>query len=406
MSSQEATADLRAIPAHVPAHLVTNFDIYAPAAPGEDFHAAWVRFQASTDQPYLWSPRYGGHWIAMRGEDLIEIHADSEAFSSVRNVLPPVARPVPLGALVLDPPDHADFRAFLSAGLSPRVVRGVEPDVRALAEDLVAAIAPRGACDFVADYADVLPLTVFLRLADLPVADRTLLAGWAAENTRNPDPQARNAAARNIRGYLRPVLAQRRARPGEDLLSRVVRAQVQGRPITEAEALGAATHLTIAGLDTVASLLGFVMRFLASHPGHRRALVDDPGLIPGAVKELIRRFPLVIQSREVRRDLTRNGVAFRAGDLIAVPSMLYNLDARIYPDPLAVDWRRSVMATCSFGAGIHRCPGAPLGQRELAMTLETWLAAIPDFEIDPERAPAQAQGGIVATLDRLPLRWR
>ncbi|WP_293677191.1 cytochrome P450 [uncultured Phenylobacterium sp.] len=389
----------------MPAHLVTDFDIYAPARPGEELHAAWVRFQASTDQPYLWSPHYGGHWIVMCSEDLIDIHADSERFSSVRNVLPAVARPVPLGALVQDPPEHADFRSFLNAGLSPRVVRGVERDVRALAVELVAGIAPRGRCDFIADYAEILPLTVFLRLAGLPVADRALLADWAAQNTRNPDPQARNAAARNIRAYLRPVLAARRERPGDDLLSRVVVAQVQGRPITEAEALGAATHLTIAGLDTVASLLGFVMRFLASHPAHRRALCEDPGLIPGAVKELIRRFPLVVQAREVRQDMERLGVSLRAGDLVAVPSMLYNLDPAIYPDPLTVDWRRPVMATCSFGAGIHRCPGAPLGQRELSLTLEAWLARIPDFEIDPSVEPPREQAGIVATLDRLPLHW-
>lgn len=393
------------IPDHVPPALVTDFDIFAPALPSEDFHAAWVRFQASTRQPFLWSPRYGGHWIAMRGADVATIFEDHERFSSVRNVLPPLPRPAPFGALGLDPPEHAPFRAFLNEGLSPRVVRGLEPGVRRLAEDLVEDIAPRGRCEFVADYADVLPMTVFLRLVDLPVADRAMLAGWAAENTRNPDVERRNAAARNIRSYLRPLLDARRARPGADMLSRIVTAQADGRTLTDAEALGAATHLMIAGLDTVASLLGFVMRFLATHPAHRRALCADRTLVPGAVKELIRRFPLVTQAREARHDLEFHGAVIRQGDLIALPTMLYNLDPALYPAPLDVDWKRPVLNTCTFGAGVHRCPGAPLGQRELAVTLEAWLARIPDFALD-ETAPAPTvQGGVVATLDRLPLRW-
>ena len=393
------------VASHVPAALVSDFDIYAPARPGEDFHAAWVRFQAATDAPLLWSPRYGGHWIAMRGEDIAAIFADHARFSSQRNVLPPLARPAPLGALGLDPPEHGAFRAFLNDGLSPRVVRGLEPEVRRLATELVDEIAPRGGCDFIADYADILPMAMFLRLVDLPLADRVMLAGWAAENTRNPDPEQRNAAARQIRAYLRPHLAARRARPGADMLSRIVTAEPDGRPITEAEALGAATHLMIAGLDTVASLLGFVMRFLAIYPEHRRALRDDPALLPGAVKELIRRFPLVIQAREVRADLDLHGTVLRRGDLVALPTMLHNLDPALYPDPLAVDWRRPVMSTCTFGAGIHRCPGAPLGQRELAITLETWLARIPDFALDDQAPAPRVLGGIVATLDRLPLRW-
>ncbi len=394
------------LPDHVPRGLVTDFDIYAPASPGEDFHAAWVRVQAEAPAPFLWSPRYGGHWIALRGADVFEVFSDFERFSSVRNVLPPYERPVALGALTFDPPEHAPFRAYLNEGLSPRAVRGLEGEVRQLAEGRVDEIAPRGRCDFVVEFADVLPLTVFLRLVDLPLADRAMLAGWAAENTRNPDPERRNAAARSIRSYLRPVLAERRERPGDDMLSRLVTSQIDGRPITDAEALGAAAHLTIAGLDTVSSLLGFVMRFLATHPDHRRALVENPALRPGAVKELIRRFPLVIQAREVRRDLEMHGVAMRAGDLISAPTMFYNLDPAIYPAPLDVDWTRPVTATCTFGAGIHRCPGAPLGQRELAITLDAWLARIPDFELDPAEPGPQVQGGIVATLDRLPLRWR
>lgn len=406
MSPSAAKSAPRPIPAHVPPELVVDFDVYDPAAGqgGIDYHDAWVRFQQTTEHPLVWTPRYGGHWIALHGDDVFDIHADHERFSSGRNTVPPTREVPPLGALVLDPPQHGPYRAFLTEGLSPKVVRAMEPAIRTLIAGLVAEIAPRGGCDFVADFADVVPMTVFLRLVDVPVADREKLAGWAAVNTRVSDPAQRDAAARSLRDYLRPVLAARRANPGEDMLSRIVTAEVDGARLSDEAALGACTHLMIAGLDTVASLLGFVMLFLARNPDHRRALVADPSAIPGAVKELIRRFPLVTMARQLRADTVLHGIELREGDMIAVPSMLYNLDAREYADPLAVDWQRPVLSTCTFGNGVHRCPGATLGQRELQITLEEWLARIPDFEVDTTR-PVAVQGGIVATVTALHLRW-
>jgi cytochrome P450 len=146
------------------------------------------------------------------------------------------------------------------------------------------------------------------------------------------------------------------------------------------------------------------MRFLARNAAHRRALIAQPERIRAVAKELMRRFPLVVMSREVRADTELRGVSLKQGDMITLPSMLYNLDEAVYPDPLAVDWERPVMTTCTFGNGPHRCPGAPLGQRELVIALEAWLSRIPEFWV-AEDQPLSVKGGVVATLDRLPLRW-
>ena len=393
------------VPAHVPRDLIVDFDVYAPATPGEDFHAAWVRFQDEMrDRPLVWSPRYGGHWIVTRGRDVVDVYNDHARFSSGANTVPPATSRAPLGAIVLDPPDHAPFRAFLDEALSPRVVRGMAAGVRDLAVSLIEGFARRGGCEFIADFADVLPLTVFLNLVDIPLADRLVLARWASAVTKVTDIAVRDDASRSLRAYLRPLIAARRVRPGDDALSRILQARIDGRPITDTEAVGACTHLMIAGLDTVSSLLGFVFRFLAEHPDNRRALIDSPGRIPAAVKELIRRFPLVVMSREARADTDLLGVPVKAGDMVTIPTMLFNLDAREYPDPLRVDWDRPVLTTTTFGAGVHRCPGAPLGQRELTIAIEEWLPRIPDFAVDAAR-PVSVKGGIVATLDRLPLVW-
>ena len=392
------------VPNHVPRDLVVDFDVYNPAAPGEDFHAAWVRFRKAIKTPLVWSTHYGGHWIAVRGQEVFDIYADHERFSSGLNTVPRATSRAPLGAIGMDPPEHTPFRAFLNAGLSPKVVRELEPGVRALAIELIEGFKPQGGCEFISRFADVLPLTVFLNLVDVPLDHRMMLAKWASTVTRVTDVELRDNASRSLRSYLRPLIAERRARPGEDMLSRIVNASVDGRALSDEEAVGACTHLLIAGLDTVSSLLGFVMLFLARNPDQRRALAADPQRIRGAVKELIRRFPLVVMSREVRADTEVCGVALKAGDMITVPSMLYNLDEDVYPDPLVVDWNRPVLATCTFGSGVHRCPGAPLGQREVLIALEEWLARIPEFQVDETQA-FKVNGGVVATLDRLSLCW-
>jgi cytochrome P450 len=199
-------------------------------------------------------------------------------------------------------------------------------------------------------------------------------------------------------------MARRRENPGEDLLSKIATTLIDGRPITESEALGAATHLVGAGLDTVASLLGFVMLHLARHPEQRRVLVAEPAKIPAAAQELIRRFPLVVMAREVRADGAYLGTELKKGEMVAIPSPFYNLDPEVYADPLTVDWDRPIKGLCTFGHGVHRCPGAVLGRSELIIVLEEWLSRIPEFEV-AAGTEVPVQGGIVAKVLSLPLTW-
>ncbi|HKY90855.1 MAG TPA: cytochrome P450, partial [Nevskiaceae bacterium] len=311
---------------------------------------------------------------------------------------------MPMGAFTLDPPQHQPFRAFLNAGLTPKIVGAKTPSVRGLAGELVRALAPRRGCEFISAFADVLPLTVFLDLVELPVEDRVVLGPLADTATRDPDPAHRVAAIGGIAAYLEPHLRQRRARGGEDLLSRAVNADIAGRPITEAEALGACIHIIGAGLDTVSSLFSFVMLHLAQHPDARRALVENPDLIPVASLELVRRFPVVVMVRQVREDLVYRGVSLRKGEMVALPTPFFNLDETIYERPLEVDWNRRVDKVLTFGNGVHRCPGAVLGRNELALGLQAWLQHIPDFGLEAG-APVPVAGGTVAKILKLPLAW-
>jgi cytochrome P450 len=391
-------------PAGVPDHLVVDFDVYNPTPDAEHFHAAYVDFQRATPHPLVWTPHHGGHWIAVRGRDVYDLYADHERFSSRHYFVPAAAEQMPMGAFTLDPPEHQPFRAFLNAGMTPKVLGTKTAFVRKLAAELAQALAPRRGCEFISAFGDVLPLSVFLDLVDLPVADRVLVGPLAEIATRDPDPANRVDALGRIAAYLEPHLRQRRAQGGEDLLSRAVNADIAGRPVTDAEALGACIHIMGAGLDTVSSLFSFVMLFLAQHPEHRRALVEHPELIPAASLELIRRFPVVVMVRQVREDLEFQGVRLRKGEMVAIPSMFFNLDESIYERPLEVDWNRRVDKVLTFGNGVHRCPGAVLGRNELAIGLEQWLKHVPDFALDAG-ARIPVAGGTVCKILSLPLTW-
>jgi camphor 5-monooxygenase len=394
-----------AVPAHVADRLVTDFDVYNPTDDAERFHQAFVDFQQATPHPFVWSPHHGGHWLAVRGPDVHALYADHERFSSRFFFMPAAPGQVPMGALTLDPPEHAPFRAFLNAGMTPKIIGGRSEFVRDLAAQLAQDLQPRRGCEYISQVGDVLPLSVFLDLVELPLTDRETLARWVDAGTRHPDPDERVAALDHLAAYLQPYLDARRGMPGEDLISRTVNADIAGRPIEAAEALGAAIHILLAGLDTVSSLLTFVMMFLARHPEHRRALVEKPDLIPAASLELIRRFPIVTMARQARMDIEMDGGAvIRKGEMLAIASHFFNLDPTIYERPLEVDWSRPVHKILTFGAGPHRCPGALLGRNELVIGLQEWLKRIPEFGVE-EGAEVSVCGGTVSKITRLPLVW-
>ena len=392
------------IPSHVPRHLVVDFDVYNPTGDANRFHQAFVDFQRDTPYPFVWSPHHGGHWVAVRGNDVLALYGDHERFSSRYFFVPAAPGQVQMGALTLDPPQHQPFRAFLNAGLTPKIIGGRSEFVRTLAADLASALAQSRRCEFISQMGDVLPLSVFLDLVELPLTDREKLGGFAEASTRDPVPARRVAAMEGLAAYLEPYLNDRRGRGGDDLLSRAVNADIAGRPITAAEALGAAIHILMAGLDTVSSLFSFVMLFLAQNPQHRRALVEKPELIPAASLELIRRFPVVTMARQARADFEIEGTVFKEGDMLAIASPFFNLDPSIYERPLDVDWNRPVHKILTFGHGPHRCPGALLGRNELVIGLQEWLKHIPDFALE-EGADVSVCGGTVCKITRLPLVW-
>lgn len=393
------------VPAHVPAELVYDFDIYNPPGAEADFHLALKRLHEENYPDIFWSTANGGHWIAIRGEDIYKIFADYQHFSS-HNLTVPIssAPPFPLYPIFADPPEHGLYRALLNPSFSPKAVAGLEARARALAIELLERIKPRGRCDFVVDFAQHLPIEVFMSIVDVPATDRRDLLAWAEGMVRPEKPEDVHTTIKKIFAYAAAKIAERRANPGEDLITKLTRAEVKGRPLTDQEIVGMVSLVLVGGMDTVVTAMSFAALFLARSPAHRKRLVDDPALIPKAVDELLRRFPIVNQGRCIAQDLVYKGVPLKAGDMIVLPTTLHGLDERAFPDPLAVDFDRPTPIHSTFGNGPHRCPGSNLGRTEIKVFIEEWLKRIPDFHLQPGKKIAM-RSGVNGTVYGLPLAW-
>jgi len=392
-------------PPHVPADRVVDFDMYQPPDVQLDFHAAWSKLQAAGTPEIVWTWRNGGHWIATSGAVIRRIFADFERFSSRVIVVPKAVgelhRMIPT---TLDPPVHRPYRALLNDSLGPKTIDALEPRIRACAVALTESVRAQGHCNFTTAYAEVFPVQIFMGLVDLPVEDAPMVKRWADLMIRPDGHTPFEVAKQNICDYMAPHVEARRGGSGTDLITKLANGRIGDRQLTSAEAIDFASQVMIAGLDTVVNFLGFAFLFLARHPDHRRELVGRPGLLPAAVEELLRRFPIVTVAREVRADFEYEGVALRAGDMIVIPTPLIGTDERLNPRALEVDFRRHSPQHATFGNGRHVCAGMHLARLELRIALQEWLARIPEFEVAPG-AEIRFHSGIVGVIESLPLVW-
>jgi len=394
-----------ALPGNVPADRVIDFDLFN-LSPGMDAHSAWKALQDSTDLPVIWTPRNGGHWIALRARLVETILSDHERFSSFTVLVPKetAGAAYRFYPLSLDPPRHAPFRRLLNDNLMPKSVNPLEAKVRAMTIELIESFRRRGRCDFIREFSEVLPLRVFMELVDLPLADLPRLKYLADQFTRPDGSISLPEVTRLFREYLAPVMDARRGQKGADMLSNIINGEVEGRSVTDDEAINLAIQVLVGGLDTVLNFMGFLMVFLAENPDFRHMLRNKPDRIPDAVMELLRRFPIVADAREVARDQDFEGVHLRKGDMILAPTVLHGLDSEEYDSPMEVRIDRRAPRHTSFGKGVHICPGQYLARMELRVLLEEWLQRIPDFSLEPGSKVAY-QGGIDLTVKPYVLVW-
>jgi cytochrome P450 len=388
-------------PAHVPPELVVDFNVYGPPGATRDLQGAWRTLHDGPD--IVWAPYHGGHWIFTRQADIDFAQRNHDPFSMRDVTMPANTRPTRLLPLEADPPEHTPFRAILNPWFSPKKIGELKSFTRELAVELIEGFKPRGECEFMQDFALILPIAIFMRLTNLPMDDRLKLLTYAQMSTRGT-PEQRGEASRLMMAYLTPVIAERRAQRGDDLLSAVIHAQIAGRPLNDSDLMSMLLVILFGGLDTVASTLGFIATFLAHNPAHRRQLIEEPTLVDNAVEELMRRFAPSATARTMARDYEYKGLQLKAGEKVYILPMLAGLDDRRFPNAWEIDFGRKDVQHNSFGAGPHRCPGSLLAKLEIKVFLQDWLTRIPDFSVKPGE-PVVYGAGQVNCVERLVLTW-
>lgn len=395
--------ELTARPDHVPAGLVRDVDMYNLIRGEEDAQEAWYRAVEGAPDVF-WTPRHGGYWIATRGTMIEEIQEDWQHFSHRNFVIPKqeFGHPSMLG---MDPPEHTPLRKIIMPALNKSALALLEDHARVAARKTLDRLAPLGECEFINDFATVLPIVVFLDMMGLPQEDRAMLLPYVEKETRSASNAERNEAQAFMGAYILKHIEDRKQNPKDDLVTHIVNSSVGDRKISDEEILGYCLLLLFGGLDTVASMIGFIARHLALHPENRRRLIEDPAILPTAIEELIRRHGLSNTAREVVEDIEFHGVHLKAGDMIQIPNLLYGMDDERHADPLKVDFDRSTpIRHAAFGNGPHICPGGILARREIKVFLQEWLARIPDFAIKPGTRP-KIVTGMVNAVQEMHLGW-
>jgi cytochrome P450 len=367
-------------------------------------------FRSLRDEPIRWSDQYDGFWLVSGYDEARYVMQHYELFSTAPSVNIPagLGQKKPMLPLEVDPPVHVKYRALIAPVFSPQRIRLMKQQIEELASELLDQIVDRGRADFFAEFADPLPVRMFVRIMGLPSDDIPRFAGWKNVllhgHADDPDGTIRAKAGEELNTYLTELIHARRAEPGDDLLSVLVHAEVEGERLSDDELLGITFLLFVAGLDTVSSSIGLQLLFLATHPEYRDRLVANPDLTETAVEELLRTNSLILLARTATQDTDLFGVAVKKGDRILVNTISANLDPREFPDPDTVDLQREPNRNLAFGAGPHRCPGSHLARIELEVVHRLVHERIPDYRLDPS-AEIHFHFGSVAGMDSLPLVW-
>lgn len=398
-------------------------DVYVERVPFEWF--SWLR----RNQPVFWQAEplpLRGFWAVTRYHDVAAVLSDPATFSSAWGVTLEEMQPDELEArrsmLETDPPGHSRLRRIVGPWFSPRSIRGYEQFCRALADDILDKAFLQGEFDFVEDVARQLPIRVLARILGVPDMDASKLIAWGDRMIGNMDSEYsdavvglddttayrllpfRSPAAAELTEYGYALARHRRKTPRDDLISRLVHAEVNGQRLTRSEFDNFFSLLVVAGNETTRHTITHAMLALLRHRDQWRRLVEAPALLPGAVEEMLRLASVTMQFRRTAtRDVDLGGQRIREGDKVVTWFISANHDEAVFRDPHRLDVTRDPNPHLVFGGrGPHFCLGASLARMEIRVLFERLLPGVISMEqIGP--AP-RLRSNFINGIKHLPVR--
>jgi len=396
---------------------VVEIDLLSPASfaagqPHGQFR--WLR----DNDPVRWHPEPDGpgFWAVTRYADAWAVDRDFQTFSSEPTIMiadPPEGQLQAFGGckmmLMMDPPAHTAFRKLIRAEFTAPTARLRAARIAALAGQIVDGVIEAGECDFVADVAGEMPSFVIAELMGLPASDGRELYKLTEIIHTAPEalaPGAGGAAVAAMFEYGARVMAEKRARPGEDLASKLLACEVDGRRLADMEFLLFFLLLVDAGGDTTRNLLSAGLLALMEHPGQMAWLKGDlDARLPAAREELLRwTSPVIYMRRTARRDVSLAGAAIKAGDKVVMYFGAANRDGAKFADPDTLDLARDPNEHIAFGTGPHGCLGQHIARVEIDAMLREVLSRMDGFEL---AGPLRwLESNFISGPKTLPLRFR
>jgi cytochrome P450 len=353
-----------------------------------------------------------GFWVLSRFEDVYQAALDTSTFSSAQGLTFEEDEITSLGLkptlVMMDRPRHTTFRRLISRGFTPRKVAGLEPLLRAFVQRQLSIMASDREVDFVEILAGPLPTLVVATYLGVPEGDREQFDLWSssiveAGAANNIVGQAADAVA-GLYAYFTELVGFKRRHPGDDMLTDLVEARVDGRALHIDEILGYCFVMIAGGNDTAAGLLGGSAVLLSEHPGQRTVVLDDPRQLAPALEELLRMTsPVQGLSRTTTRDVDLHGVPIPSGSKVHLLYGSANRDPREFgPTADELDVTRVFRRMLTFGNGPHHCIGASAARLQARVALGELLRQFPDFRVDMSRARL-SPGPFVRRYDYLPV---
>lgn len=349
--------------------------------------------------PVAHTDRYNeGVWLPLHHADVADIAHDTTTFSnghdgmtaggtSSRDSMPPIST---------DPPDHQGIRRAILPFFAPKRMALWAPAIQSHCEELASDIASRGEADAAVDYAQHIPVGAIATILGVDQSDGDIFRVWIRNFSElgDLDPELRNRTNGEITEYLLAKIAQRRSKPGDDLISHLTQVEVDGDALDDDTIRRISVLQLLAGIDTTWSAIGASLWHLATHPVDRRRLVEDPSMIPTAIEEFLRAYAPVFVVRRVTQPASIRGVDVSPGDSVLLSFPIACRDPEVFDDPDRVIIDREKNRHAAFGLGIHRCLGSNLARLEIEIALRTWLRHIPEFELRPNAEVVWSDGQI------------
>ncbi|MBI4515462.1 MAG: cytochrome P450 [Deltaproteobacteria bacterium] len=387
-------------------------DSYVRGVPYETFRL--LRRQA----PVFWhrETNGSGFWAVTKYHDVVAVSRDPKTFSSAKKGVfvfdppPDELERMQLMMLNMDPPKHSKVRGLVNKGFTPRMVARLEPHIRDIAGRIIDSVADKGQCDFVTEIAAELPLEVIAELLGIPPADRRKVFDWTNRLIGFDDPEYQASkedgqlAAAEMYAYANQLATARRGCSGNDLVSVLMNAEVDGERLSELEFDLFFLLLAVAGNETTRNLISGGMLALIEHPDQRARLLAAPSLTPTAVEEMLRWVSPVIEFRRTATcDAELRGQRIRAGDKVIMFYVSANRDEEVFENPDCFDVGRTPNDHLAFGIGEHFCLGANLARLEIRVMFEELLRRLPDLEL---AGPVERlRSSLINGIKRMPVRF-